>query len=132
MVAFEQAGGLFHVRYRAKDDLSPWSQGKLLQAVRQHSKRLPVGLLFELDAGITAVDPSVPKFWLQTLDDESVRIVGMAVMSDAKAVRMATDAFNMANILRRKPVAVRSFGAKELAQAQTWLVEQIHSATADP
>lgn len=132
MGAFEQAGGLFHVRYVTPGDLLPAAQAGLLRAVRLHSARLPVALLFDLAPGVATIDPAVPKFWLETLDDATVRIVAMAIMSDAVAVRMAADAFNIANILRRKPVAVKSFVSKELVQAQTWLVEQIHGAADAP
>jgi hypothetical protein len=131
VATFERAGGLFEVHYQRNEDLQPEAQGPLVEAIRAHSERLPAALLLHLEDGVQVVDPVLPRFWREVADNSALRMVALAILSNAAQVREDATAFTVTRSLKRRPVVVKSFPVEEHLAAQQWLVEQIHGATAE-
>lgn len=109
MSAFESRSGVFTVRYRAPEDLSPESQKGLEAALRAASLEHPVGIVFVVDPAVKVVDPAVPEYWLGITGDPLVKIAAMAIVTSNPGVSIATRGFSVANTLRDRAVQVKPF-----------------------
>ncbi len=105
--------GLFIIRYDTVENLAPARQRPLIDAVRKAVARVPVGLVFVLDAKVRAVPMEVPTFWLGVTRE--LPLAAMAVVSRSLAVRMATTAFSISNTFQRSAMATESFLDEEVA-----------------
>lgn len=115
---FEQhAPGVFLVRYRERDDLAPARQGPLVDALRAASRAGPIGVVFDVGAGVHWVDVSVPTFWLQATADGSVRIRAMAIVTGSLAVELAVSGFALAASIRHQGMEVKTFPGQVAALA---------------
>jgi hypothetical protein len=114
--------GLISVDYRDEEGLDPTKQGPLVDAVEQQCALGFVAVVFEV-TGARRIDVAVPEMWLKVTGRLSPALCAMAVASRSIAVRVAADAFGISNVLRRVPIAVKSF--IELDAAQRWARESL-------
>lgn len=132
MSLVEQRGSLFVVNVALSAPLLAATQAAVVEALRRYGTQQAAGVLFHVEAGVRAIDPAVPNLWLGVLEEPAVRVAAMAIVSDSLAVRMAASAFDIANILRGKPVTVKAFPANERQVAQTWLRDLVDDVNAPP
>ncbi len=122
----ERAVGLFVMRYGDVSELLPEHQTALVDELVASSAARPTGVAFVLADGITWVDPSVPKFWLEVTG--RVRLAGMAIVTASAGVRVAASGFRLANVVRGVKLQVATFDGEEAAVA--WLASRLGSGTA--
>jgi len=115
--------GIFLVNYKDDADLDPEKQGFLISQVKAVGASRRVGILFNISPQVWKVDMKIPKFWLGVTGDRSINLCAMAIVSASTPVQAAASFFNIANTMRKIPVAVQSFGESE--PAMTWLRSQI-------
>lgn len=117
MSAFENRSGVFTVRYRSPEDLSPENQKGLETALRAASLERSVGIVFVVDPAVKVVDPAVPAYWLGITGDPLVKIAAMAIVTPNPGVSIATRGFSVQNTLKDRVVQVKPFPDEPSAQA---------------
>lgn len=121
--------GLFLVRLRTADELSPTHQHGLLEVLAEAAHAGPVAVAFYVPE-VFLVEASVPNFWLDVVRTQP-DLVAIAVASASIRVRLATEAFALAARARKAPLAIRSF--TDVTEALTWLsLQRRLSAVAPP
>ena len=108
--------GLICVEYLTPADLEVKAQTALL--ARLEEKRGRVVIVFDVGSAVRSVPMDVPTWWLGVTARRELKLVGMAIVTDSSAVRVAAQGFSLANLARRIPTKVRTF--KNLPAAETW------------
>jgi hypothetical protein len=118
--------GLICVEYRTPDDLKVSAQDVLL--ARLEKKRGRVVIVFDVGSAVRAVPMEVPTWWLGVTARRELKLVGMAIVTNSSAVRVATQGFALANLARRIPLKVTTF--KNVPAAEAWGLELLKGADA--
>lgn len=122
----EPQPGLICVEYRTPEDLQVSAQGALL--ARLEAKRGRVVIVFDVGPAVRSVPMDVPTFWLGVTARPELQLVGMAIVTDSSAVRVAAQGFALANLARRIPTKVSTF--KNVPAAETWGLSVLEAAGA--
>lgn len=114
--------GVIEVVYSSPAELAADAQGPLVELLEAECAVRPTVLVFDVK-NVTSVPMAVPELWLTVTRGCAPRLCGMAIASPSMAVRAAADGFNVANLLRRVPVAVKSFHT--VADATAWARQKL-------
>ena len=116
-MTFDQADGLFLVRYDEPGDVEPAKQERLVSAINARPPESPSAIVFVLAEGVQFVNLDVPAFWLKFTSDSATRLSAIAVVSKSFAISIATRAFAVRNRLARLQISVRHFEGEQEAVA---------------
>jgi hypothetical protein len=111
--------GLFVVRYRKPEDLTPARQDPLIAAMEAVPSHKPVGVVFDVGGEVRSVEMDVPNFWLTVTGRRELRLRAMAIASPSVGVRIAAKAFGLTTSVRKLPIAVQSF--TDVFEAIRWV-----------
>jgi hypothetical protein len=107
--------GLIVVRYPEARDMEPERQAALVEAIRNASRIRPVAVVFVVGDAVRSVEFAVPKFWLKVVEDPTVQIGAMAMVTGSLALELAARSVAAANRIRRNRVDVRTFSDERSA-----------------
>lgn len=108
-------GTHFEVSYNSAESMAGEFQAEVVEALAV--AKGSVSLLFVVP--VMTVSPSVPNFWLETLDRLGSKVLAMAIVSSATPVRMMAGLFQVAARLRAHPLEVQVF--HDADEARRWL-----------
>jgi hypothetical protein len=118
--------GLICVEYHTPEDLQVSAQQALLQ--RLEEKRGRVVIVFDVGPAVRSVPMDVPTYWLGVTARRELQLVGMAIVTNSSAVRVAAQGFALANLARRIATKVSTF--KNVPAAEAWGLEVLSAANA--
>ena len=117
------AGGVYLVRYPTEAQMQPEAQAEWVALLRREGLHRPVGVVFVLGDAVQLVSTAVPAFWLEVTGALRGQLVAMAMVTSSVMVRAAASGFRLTNVVRRIPLAVRSF--EQEAEALQWVREAV-------
>jgi hypothetical protein len=117
------AGGVFLVRYPTETQMQPAAQAEWVATLQREGLQRPVGVVFVLGDAVQFVSTAVPAYWLEVTSAMRGQLVAMAMVTSSVMVRAAASGFRLTNVVRRIPLAVRSF--EQETEALRWVREVV-------
>jgi hypothetical protein len=103
------APGVLLVRCEWPHHLEPEMQGEILAEARRASERGPVGLVFMLQERICEIAPTVRGFWRRVMNDPSLRVAALAVVTGSWAVEVEAQGFGVTTRMAGDALQVSTF-----------------------
>ena len=126
---YEIEGQVMFFRFETEDALMPEAySATVLDDLRRVAKTGPVGLMATISTGVKVVNPTVLAYWLKNVQDRSLRISAIAVVSQRLAIRIAVQSFSQAAKVLGVNLEMRC--VSELAEARAWLQERLTARAA--